>query len=373
MATENRAEKAATIEKIYELFGNHKQIILANFTNVGSSQIHQIRKTLRAYGAHFVINKNTLTKKVLKMRTEGIEEDEFKHLEQSYGGKVPELKTLIPLLKDKIALIFTDAPVYELKQKLEANKVPTEARVGALAPIDFTVPAGQTGLDPSQINFFHALNISTKINKGQIEITKDFKVCTKGKKIKASEAALLKKLNLKPFEYGLKLNSVYDEGSILPEEIINFNPASLLEKIQDGVKNIAGLSLAAGYPIEATVPIIIGNGFRNIAALSLESGYFVFNVDSKSQNSMLSSAQDLLKHQSPLKRNNPNQLRSRKKPPKLPNHQRKKKKTWTWVVSSTDFIKLFKPLIAVGLMNISCIISYNPYNCSYHSFHILLL
>jgi hypothetical protein len=50
-------------------------------------------------------------------------------------------------------------------------------------------------------------------------------------------------LNLKPFEYGLKaLNAVYDDGAILPEEIINFNPASLLDKIQEGVRNIAGLS-----------------------------------------------------------------------------------------------------------------------------------
>lgn len=80
MATEARAEKAAIIEKMYELFGTHKQIILANFTNVGSSQIHQIRKTLRAYDASLIINKNTLTKKIIKMRTEGIQEDEFKHL-----------------------------------------------------------------------------------------------------------------------------------------------------------------------------------------------------------------------------------------------------------------------------------------------------
>ncbi len=103
-------------------------------------------------------------------------------------------------------------------------------------------------------------------------------MCTKGKKIKASEAALLKKLNMKPFEYGLKLCAVYDDGAILPEEIINFNPASLLDKIQDGVRNIAGLSLSAGYPIEATVPIIISNGLRNIAALSLESGYTILLI-----------------------------------------------------------------------------------------------
>ena len=118
MATEARAEKVLYIEKFYELLGNHKQIILANFTNVGSTQIHQIRKLLRTYDAHFIINKNTLSKKVLKMRIEGIEEDEFKHLEQQYGGKIPELASLVPLMKDKIALIFTDAPVFELKQKL---------------------------------------------------------------------------------------------------------------------------------------------------------------------------------------------------------------------------------------------------------------
>lgn len=80
---------------------------------------------------------------------------------------------------------------------------------------------------------------------------------------------------MKPFEYGLKLGSVYDDGAILPEEIVNFNPASLLDKIQDGIKNIAGLSLSAGYPIEATVPILISQGLRNIAALSLESGFKV--------------------------------------------------------------------------------------------------
>ncbi len=175
-------------------------------------------------------------------------------------------------MKDKIALIFSDASVFEIKTKIEANKLPTEARVGVISPVDFTVPAGPTGLDPSQINFFHALNISTKINKGQIEITKDFKVSTKGKKVKASEAALLKKLNLKPFSYGMKIIGVYDDGVILPEEVVNIDPSSLIGKFQNGIKNLAGLSLSTGYPIEATVPLIIANSFKNIAALSIESG-----------------------------------------------------------------------------------------------------
>lgn len=257
------------------MFGNHKQIILANFTNVGSSQIQQIRKLLRSYDSHLVINKNTLTKKIIKMRTEGIDEEEFKYLEEEFGGRIKGLEALVPILKDKIALIFSDAPIFELKTKIEANKLPTEARVGVVSPVDFTVPNGSTGLDPSQINFFHALNISTKINKGQIEITKDFKVCTKGKKVKASEAALLKKLNLKPFSYGMKIIGVYDDGAILPEEVVNIDPSALVNKFQNGIRNLAGLSLSAGYPIEATVPLIIANSFKNIAALSIESGYIV--------------------------------------------------------------------------------------------------
>jgi ribosomal protein L10 len=64
------------------MFGTHKQIILANFTNVGSNQVQQIRKLLRSYDSHLIINKNTLTKKVINMRTQGIEEEEFKYLEE---------------------------------------------------------------------------------------------------------------------------------------------------------------------------------------------------------------------------------------------------------------------------------------------------
>jgi hypothetical protein len=50
------------------------------------------------------------------MRVEGIEDEEFKHLEAEHGGKIPGLSILLPLLKDKIALIFSDASVFELKK-----------------------------------------------------------------------------------------------------------------------------------------------------------------------------------------------------------------------------------------------------------------
>lgn len=57
-SVENRAKKAENIERIYELFGQSKQIILTNFTNVGSNQVHLIRKLLRGTNSTLVIAKN---------------------------------------------------------------------------------------------------------------------------------------------------------------------------------------------------------------------------------------------------------------------------------------------------------------------------
>jgi len=59
------------------------------------------------------------------------------------------LEQLSGLCRGKVGLIFSDAPVFELRPLVESNKVPTAARVGSLAPIDVVIPPGPTGMDPS--------------------------------------------------------------------------------------------------------------------------------------------------------------------------------------------------------------------------------
>ena len=174
----------------------------------------------------------TLLQYIINLKSQELEpSNEDYELLRKIGTPRPELKALLPELKGKVGLIFTDQPIFELKAKIEADKVPTEAKVGAISPIDFIIPPGATGLDPSQINFFHALQVSTKIEKAQIQITKDFKVCTAGKKVGNSEAALLKKLGFKPFSYGMIVEGCYDSGVMLSKEVINMNPDDLLVKI----------------------------------------------------------------------------------------------------------------------------------------------
>ena len=44
----------------------------------------------------------------------------------------------------------------QLRDEIEKYKVGAPARVGLVAPNDVVVPAGNTGLDPSQTSFFQA-------------------------------------------------------------------------------------------------------------------------------------------------------------------------------------------------------------------------
>merc|ERR1711879_923034 len=92
-----------------------------------------------------------------------------------------------------------------------------------IAPCDVTIPAGDTGLEPTQTAFLQALNIATRINKGQIMILNDVKLLTEGEKVGASQATLLQKLKIRPFHYGLQVLSIFDDGSVYGPKVLDFN------------------------------------------------------------------------------------------------------------------------------------------------------
>lgn len=71
------------------------------------------------------------------------------------------------------------------------------------------------------------LNIPTKINKGTVEIITPVELIKKGDKVGSSEAALLAKLGIRPFSYGLVVLSVYDNGSVFSPEVLDLMKISL--------------------------------------------------------------------------------------------------------------------------------------------------
>lgn len=225
-------------------------------------------------GATLLIGKNTVIKKAMGMRAEKLANQKNvlnrDYYEQFGSEGMPQLNNLIEATKGKLGLIFSDRAAFELKPVIESNRQPCTAQVGMIAQCDVTIPTGSTGMDPSQIAFFHALQVSTKINKGAIEIVKEFQVLKKGNVVTTAGAVLLKKLNITPFEYGMELVTVYSDGSILDPAVVNITPSVILEKFSQNVQNITAMSLGLNIPTELSVPHSIANAFKNVCAISLE-------------------------------------------------------------------------------------------------------
>lgn len=219
--------------------------------NVGSRQMQQIRISLRGL-AVVLMGKNTMMRKAIRG-----------HLENNQA-----LDKILPHIRGNVGFVFTKGDLNEVREKLIENKVRAPARANAIAPCDVIIPAQNTGLGPEKTNFFQALSIPTKISKGTIEIINDVPILRTGDKVGASEATLLNMLNISPFSYGLVIEQVYDSGSIFSPEILDIKPEDLRAKFQQGVANLAAVSLAIGYPTIASAPHSIANGFKNLLALA---------------------------------------------------------------------------------------------------------
>lgn len=120
----------------------------------------------------------------------------------------PNIEKILNQLKGNTNLIFSNGDLGEVKSILDAEVRPSPAKPGMVAPDDVWIRAGPTGLDPKQTSFFGNLQIQTKIVKAQIDIVADKQVINAGDKIGGTEAQLLDKLKIYPFEYKMEVKKV---------------------------------------------------------------------------------------------------------------------------------------------------------------------
>jgi len=226
--------------------------------NVGSNQMQKVRVALRGQAA-VLMGKNTLVRNTIR-----------KHITES---KNANLENLLPLVYGNMGFVFTNGNLKEVRDVVLANKVPAAAKTGSLAPVDVHVPAGPTGMDPGQTAFFQALNISTKIVKGAIEIVNPVHLIKAGEKVTLSHVTLLAKLNILPFFYGFKVSDVYEDGTVYSASILDMSSDALLAKFSSGVTKLAAISLAIGYPTLASLPYLVSGAFSKLLAISLATDY----------------------------------------------------------------------------------------------------
>jgi large subunit ribosomal protein LP0 len=105
-----------------------------------------------------------------------------------------------------------------------------------IAPKDVSVPVGPTGLDPKQTGFFQTLQIQTKIVKGQIDIVAEKQVIVKDNKVDSTQAALLDKLKIYPFEYKMKVTNILQDGNIFSAAVLDLSSEVILGKFKNAIQ-----------------------------------------------------------------------------------------------------------------------------------------
>jgi len=242
--------------KLKSYLEEYPSIFIVNVDNVGSNQMHQIRKALRG-DAKILMGKNTMVRRAIRI----------------LQVESPNYEKLMPSVRGNIGFVFTKCDLKTIRDKILSNRVLAPAKAGALAPIDVFVPAGNTGMEPGKTSFFQALGVPTKIARGTIEIINDVHLIKEGYRVGASEAALLNMLNISPFTYGLTVVQVYDNGTVFHPTVLDIEEESLIGHFVTGIKNIAAISLQIGYPTIASVPHSIINSYKNLLAVSIATEY----------------------------------------------------------------------------------------------------
>ena len=255
MQAASRLRKERMLQEVMELASKHRTIAVASLKKVRASQLSELRKKFRG----------ELTIKVFKNRIAAMG---LKRL------KKPNLDELAERLKDQVALIFTDLDPFELSIRLERSKIDLPAKAGDIATDDVVIPAGNTGIPPGPVlSDFKLLGIPTKIDMGNIMVTKDTTVVRKGEVISQKLASLLTRLGIKPIKAGLSIKLAYSDGMLFTEEELKVDLAEYEEKVSRAHRDAISLAVQAGYPAPEVLPMVVAKAHREAMSLACSCGY----------------------------------------------------------------------------------------------------
>ena len=250
----SKEKKAAYFGKMSTILSSYNKLFIVDVTHVGSKQMNDTRQQMRGF-AEILMGKNTLMKKVLA---------DF--LEKNPGHM---WEALDDKLTGNMGFIFTNDELPKVRDYILANKMPAPAKAGAIAPIDVILPAGPTGLDPGQTTFFQTLQIPTKIVKGQMEITTEVHLIKAQEKVTAGQVALLTKLSIRPFSYGLVIQEIFDNGTFFSPKVLDIDAEYIAEAFGSVSRIMASLSFALGHPTAASLPHSVANAFKTCVAITV--------------------------------------------------------------------------------------------------------
>ena len=214
---ENRTNYPKKKTQMYQLLQDlpkkYSVTALVRMEKVRASQLLPLRKKLQEEVEIISIKDKVAQKSLEKLDIPGIEKMKEK-------------------LTGQCVFMFTNMSPFKLNVLLAKNKILLTARGGDIASIDVIVPPKNTGIAPGpMLTEFKENKIPTKIDQGTIWILKETTPVKKGEAISTKLAALLGKLDIKPIEAKIILNSALSEGILFAEEELVVDVEKFKEKL----------------------------------------------------------------------------------------------------------------------------------------------
>jgi len=247
--------KTQLYQQLQEVPKKYKVLGLVRMEKVRASQILPLRKKLQD-DVEFIAIKDKVAKKALEK------------------VDIPGIKDIINQLTGQCLFMLTNMSPFKLNVLLAKNKVMLAARGGDIASVDVVVPAKNTGVAPGpMLTDFKEARIPTKIDQGTIWITKDTIPVKKGEVISDKLAALLGKLDIKPVEAGIALESALEEGLAYGKEELVIDVEKIRDEFAQAHQEAVTLSIEAVYVTPENVEAILAKAAQGARFVSIESGF----------------------------------------------------------------------------------------------------
>jgi len=248
-------KKAQMYQLMQELPKKYSVTALVRMEKVRASQLLPLRKKLLGE-VEIVSIKDKIAKKA------------FEKLD------VPGAEKMKEMLTGQCVFMFTNMSPFKLNVLLGKNKVLLVARGGDTASIDVVVPPKNTGIAPGpMLTEFKDNKIPTKIDQGTIWILKETTPVKKGEVISTKLAALLGKLDIKPIEARIVLNSALSESILFSEEDLVVDVDAFRDKIAQANQDALALSTEIAYVTEDNIAQILAKASQAGISLSVEAAY----------------------------------------------------------------------------------------------------
>mgnify|MGYP001579401269 FL=1 len=242
-------------QQLQELPKKYNVIALVRMEKVRSSQLLPLRKKFKGE-VEILSIKDKVAQKALA------------------GLKIPSIEKMLDKLVGQCVLMFTNMSPFKLNILLGKNKIMLPARGGDVASIDVVIKAGNTGITPGPIlTDFKEAGIATKIDQGTIWITKDSTPAKKGGVISAKLATLLSKLDVKPVEAGISLDTAIADGILYAKDEMVIDVEKYRKAFAQAHQEALSLSIEIGYVTKENIIPLLSKASQGAKSLAIEAGY----------------------------------------------------------------------------------------------------